>query len=757
MSPPRKSIEIHFESDWHIGAGAGIPGQIDRQVLKDEDGLPWVPGKTLTGILRDGAEFVSNHDTNSIRAEEWLGYEKPLQDDNIENGNRDDSIENENRGAKLSIRPAQLSSALRAKLLAQPQYIDALYTVKPNMAVDEDTGAAKEDHLFFLERVRGGMTLQAPVSLENAGTKEAEIEAAFLRASKAVRRIGGKRRRGSGKCSLKIVDPDAAKPANHINCSGSSAALVEGDWAYVSVTLRTELPVIVTECVQGNIVRSYDFIPGTLLLPYVCKRLGAQLQNVGPLIQRGELVVETFTPEIDGQRSLPVPLCLAVEKSSPGTEKTVYNRLYAIPDAIGQLQPLRSGWISPPTEPSVSYFDGNALLTQQTHNTIYNMEQRPTEDVGGVFTYEAIRKDLVFHGILRIRKESIVGLADDWWAALRGTTTTGLSSKDDYGLIQVTAKPADKAPEAGGPSESNVVRVYLLSDLLVRDEGLQYSGNPDDLRRELSQRLSIEIRFNESSQWGRSRRVDSWHARWRYPRPSLVTIQAGSVFEFAIVGDEKVTDEALRTLERDGLGERRAEGFGRVLLNPTWLKQGRITSCKRTMPVRSVTPIETRELTGSEKDWLRNVKVGYWREEILRKARLMAVTKPSQIKGAKEKSQWGALYEAFLSIDDQGDIAPALRWLGLPEDKLKAQNVSFRPGIISFETNAEPDSWTQRRRNAWKKSRLDFFRDLLVKADKIWTELEVSPEVELRAELWGYSVRTYVACLCERVFDENVD
>ena len=51
---------LTFYSDWHVGSGAGIPGSVDRQVLRDEEGFPYVPGKTLTGILRDAAEWIAD-------------------------------------------------------------------------------------------------------------------------------------------------------------------------------------------------------------------------------------------------------------------------------------------------------------------------------------------------------------------------------------------------------------------------------------------------------------------------------------------------------------------------------------------------------------------------------------------------------------------------------------------------------------------------------------------------------------------------
>src|SRR5262245_40402463 len=53
------TFTLRMISDWHVGSGAGRPGNIDRLVRRDADGLPYVPAKTLTGIWRDACERVS--------------------------------------------------------------------------------------------------------------------------------------------------------------------------------------------------------------------------------------------------------------------------------------------------------------------------------------------------------------------------------------------------------------------------------------------------------------------------------------------------------------------------------------------------------------------------------------------------------------------------------------------------------------------------------------------------------------------------
>src|SRR4051812_48266906 len=52
-------LRIDTHSDWHVGAGYGEPGGIDALVLRGPDGLPFIPGSTITGVWRDAAWTVA--------------------------------------------------------------------------------------------------------------------------------------------------------------------------------------------------------------------------------------------------------------------------------------------------------------------------------------------------------------------------------------------------------------------------------------------------------------------------------------------------------------------------------------------------------------------------------------------------------------------------------------------------------------------------------------------------------------------------
>jgi CRISPR-associated protein Csx10 len=64
------------------------------------------------------------------------------------------------------------------------------------------------------------------------------------------------------------------------------------------------------------------------------------------------------------------------------------------------------------------------------------------------------------------------------------------------------------------------------------------------------------------------RRVTGWHQLWSTPKTNEYAMETGSVFLFAYLDSlDNALSEALFDLEEQGVGRRRAEGFGRVCVS----------------------------------------------------------------------------------------------------------------------------------------------------------------------------------------------
>ena len=136
----------------------------------------------------------------------------------------------------------------------------------------------------------------------------------------------------------------------------------------------------------------------------------------------------------------------------------------------------------------------------------------------------------------------------------------------------------DLDPSADVPlSPDGLLRVWCLSQILIRDDQLTPDPTPEGLARLLSDRLGAGdggltvVRHGADGTAPTSVRVsrrESSQARWGRPRPSLVGLAAGSVVSLRVAGGMRLDQAMLADVERTGIGERTAEGFGAVRFNP---------------------------------------------------------------------------------------------------------------------------------------------------------------------------------------------
>jgi len=52
--------KIEFLDYWHLSSGLSAGAKLDSMVVKDNDGIAFVPGKTLKGMAREMAELLDN-------------------------------------------------------------------------------------------------------------------------------------------------------------------------------------------------------------------------------------------------------------------------------------------------------------------------------------------------------------------------------------------------------------------------------------------------------------------------------------------------------------------------------------------------------------------------------------------------------------------------------------------------------------------------------------------------------------------------
>jgi CRISPR-associated protein Csx10 len=778
--PNRFNIQIKMTSDWHVGSGAGR-GEIDSAVQRDIDGLPYIPAKTLNGILRDGCEQIALTLDGENEQSLWHSWVDFLFGDQpaLAQG----AVEPEPRPAVVCIRSARLDETLRKALIAKPQLKDAIAFIKPGVAIDQNTGSAKPDCLRLEEIVRMGAILTAQSCTLNFSETpkitddQKQVAYALLVAgAKMVERLGGKRRRGNGTCTITIDAPtnewiqwlqkNHSKVENppewkrqDLTSKPDSNPAADTTWYTIPLTIKTQTPIVIPKRTVGNVVESLDYIPGRYFLSHLHQALGDYL-NVSQAIASGDLVITNATIAINDVAGRPTPFCVFGTKLDGGLSKGkgVYNRFQEPEpkDEQGkeiQTKGERSGY--------VGKFDGSQLpayktvsLELFTHNTIKDDVQRPTTDVGGVYSYQAIPAGTTLIAELRLPQSLKAHLdqqSNNWWNALNGSLQIGQSKKDQYGSVKITAKQPKQFP-AQQVDQDNLLYVWFLSDVLLRDERLNPTTDPDVFRNVLANELGVTLtdRSNDNllSLMMRSRRTESWQVRWGLPRPSMLGWQAGSCVAYQVQGEIK--PEKLAELEAKGIGDRRAEGYGQICFNDPLLTTPLKDKTKREdtpeQPDITFTPITPGDPSF---EYARLIETAAWREAIANRAMAIAADaqereeilgikitqgngdeSDKQPKSQPPMSQLGGLRSVFLKLHSADDIETVTRWL----DALEA---------------------VRNRKKKWDKTQdgLSKIRSLVTDQSLVWSHLNLELDqlvitnngvISLKQKIWAEAVRTLV-------------
>ncbi|HEU5023631.1 MAG TPA: RAMP superfamily CRISPR-associated protein [Spirillospora sp.] len=590
------SLTLRMLSDWHIGAGTGQHGRLSWQVQRDENRLPFVPAKSLNGVWRDGCEIAARaldgQDGDRRVWHDWVDYlfgYQPASPGAEADAEPVRSAGHPRPAALRYLGPLRVPGGLRPAVAQNRRLVDAATFVKPGVAHDPVTGAAREDMLRFDEMARGGMTLEGTAELPD-GLSEEQFgcaRALLWAGARLVEGIGAKRRRGSGRCRLDLggeglppsagdlerwtADPVPPPEPEQPPGPDSAERRAAGDgWEGAVLHMTLETPLLAHDRTVGNLVQGRDHAPGWMLLGPVLRRLDSPAAAAAA--RCGDLVVTPATPQVDGRPGRPVPHVFERDKD----DKDVYvNRAVESVPKGRAFKRVRKGYVSGAAHVTVE----TPAFDLRMHNTIEDTSQRPAQSLGGVYVYEALAAGTVLAAEVRVRR----GLLDaGWWEKLSGRWRLGRSRKDDYGLLSVTAEPFDipDEPMPGEPApvaSGDRLRVWLLSDVLVRDARLAPSDDPADFSRLLQRAFAaagadgveLEPVLQEPGRIP-SRyeiaRTDSWHRGWRLPRPVLLGFAAGGCLTFE-VRKGSVGAGVLSAVERSGIGERRGEGFGRIRIN----------------------------------------------------------------------------------------------------------------------------------------------------------------------------------------------
>jgi len=182
--------KVTFHSAWHCGSGESKGADLDALVIKDKNGLPYIPGKTMKGLIRYGYDEIYD-----------VMIEKPESKVSWKIFGKESTNANEkSETGECFFKNATIQNPLYDGLVSQPLLINQLYKKVASTAIDSESGVAVDHSLRTME-------VTIPLELEGEITDvKAEYYPFIKNALTMIKRLGVGRNRGLGRCTLEIIE-----------------------------------------------------------------------------------------------------------------------------------------------------------------------------------------------------------------------------------------------------------------------------------------------------------------------------------------------------------------------------------------------------------------------------------------------------------------------------------------------------------------------------------------------------------------------
>lgn len=205
-------VKFAISSYWQSGSGLGADAVADSVVVKGEDGLPYIPGRSVKGLLREAVTLASLSGlVPRDRVVRWFG--SPLAGTDAMGRHDDDDDQQERRledgrfastegalwfGSALLPEPWRAwSRSLREP--AQDPIVQSLYAYMASTAIDQ-YGTARQHSLRVYE-VAVPMDLYAAIT----GPSDDNVWISDLKSCAPLLRVlGARRSRGFGRVDVTV-------------------------------------------------------------------------------------------------------------------------------------------------------------------------------------------------------------------------------------------------------------------------------------------------------------------------------------------------------------------------------------------------------------------------------------------------------------------------------------------------------------------------------------------------------------------------
>jgi len=387
---------------------------------------------------------------------------------------------------------------------------------------------------------------------------------------------------------------------------------------YLHFRLTLHAPAIVTTLSgDPNSAATQPFIPGSCIRGAIAGRLIAGgVDPAGPrfreMILSGAIRYLHAYPRIGGERAWPTPVSWRRNKDTDldTLDLAAYS---GEPVDTDDNDRQDDTWPSVPLTSVSQHFvapsaqAGRRLVEtprigSRLHQQRDRVKGRPGRDAqdrsqGAIFAYEFLEGEQEFRGMIQFMPEAVARIAEVK-ELLGAPILIGRSRRAGYGG-EAALDDFDETGNEYRPTSSTLTtclssndrfRLFLTSGYLGRHPATG-QHDPAALDHELEALLPGAI--IERRRWGFDV-IGAFNQKWRLETPQVTAVCGGSVL--VLKATRPICLSTLRGIEHAGIGERRVEGFGRVL----FLNHSESEGAFRIQVSDAEPPVPIAQSTGSD-------------------------------------------------------------------------------------------------------------------------------------------------------------
>lgn len=641
-------IKIEFHSPWHCGSGLAAGSDIDALVITDHAGMPYVPGKTIKGLVRQAVEEYIEY--SGIAGNEENG--KTIAERVKDMFGAESSSDDVRACGTAHFSDANFAEHEYHAIAAQSELKAHLFNKVTSTAID-DNGIARGHSLRSLQTVVP-CTLYATISCVDDAIAHIVVKSLGM-----IKHMGQKRHRGLGRCTISQTLTQ--------ECLTSTSQLTDKHNIKLQFRCKLMSDIVLNQksSTEGNNT-SLDFIPGNAFLGIVAKHY-RELSDSGlamTVVHSGSVRFGDAHPTAGNQsvRSLRVPAAYYYPKLMSPTERCYIHHAYRRDldhENDGhpqQLKQCRNGFYA------FADNQGFPVAVDRTFaiKSAYDRDKRRAKDEQ-MYGYESLCKGAEFlfevdidENALAKRGIDISNLKKMISNYLTGTHCIGRSRTAQYGLVKITPNEFRNVESGALKPGHTLVTVYADSRLIFLDQNLEPTFRP----------TAVQLGIADGEiDWTLSQVRTFQYAPWNSIRASRDNdrcgIEKGSVFVI------RVPESDERQFESRYIGSYCNEGFGRVIYNPDFLaatpdKNGEIKyrlyndlpEQPKSAEMQTPPTHESQLLV-----YLRRAKTDADAEEfIYRKVNDFVDSNSKYFRDAKFASQWGTIRSLAMRYKTYNDI-----------------------------------------------------------------------------------------------------